>query len=233
MSTGGVGEQKPAAEAARPAPTGPNDPPTSLPDPKVPGPADQKPGPVGDQPSPKEEPKPVTSILGDEDEKPPAAEAGAPEGGYADFKLPEGIELDKEMLDEAKTLMGKELNLSQDKAQKLVDFHVKAMQEVAEAPYQLWADTQRGWQEEVNKDPEIGGSNLPKVKTAISKLFDEYGDPGVREALSFTGAGNNPAIIKTFYKIAKALTEGQFIGGDGGAAAQRSAAQILYPTMKG
>jgi len=227
-------------EATRPAPTGPDDPPTGLPpspDPIIGEPTD-KGSPDSPGAGPEPVPPPVTSIIG-EAEKPPEVAAkpngavpeGAPEK-YTDFKLPEGVELDKEMLDEAKTFMAKDLNLTQEKAQKLVDFHVKALQGMAEAPYQLWADTQREWQAEVNKDPELGGINLPQVKTKISKLLDAYGDPKVREALSFTGAGNNPAIIRTLYKIANVLTEGRFIPGNlSGPAGERTAANILYPTM--
>jgi len=215
-------------EAHRPAPTGADDPPSGLPpspEPIIGEPRDKAPDTPGQ--GPEKPAEPLTSIIGGD--KPPT---GAPKEGYKDFTLPEGLELSKELLDEAKTFMSKDLDLSQDRAQKLVDFHVKGLQEMAEAPYQLWADTQRQWQADVMKDPDLGGSNLPQVKTRISKLLDEYGDLETREALSFTGAGNNPAIIRTLNKIAKVLTEGSFIPGSGGALQnERTAAQVLYPSM--
>lgn len=232
MSTGAITGQPtapvpPPVEAARTPPTGPNDPPSPLPEPVVPI--------IGEEPAvSKDTPG---SIIGEdkppvkEPEAKPAIVEGAPKEGYKDFTLPKGVELDKEMLDEAKTFMSKDLNLTQDKAQKLVDFHVKALQGMAEAPYQLWADTQREWQAEVAKDAELGGSNLPQVKTRIAKLLDEHGDPKVREALAFTGAGNHPAIIRTLNNLAKLLTEGAFIPGGGGVNPERTAAQVLYPTM--
>jgi hypothetical protein len=231
MSAGPVAGTPPPVEASRPPPAGPNDPPASLPPSKDAPPEGEAPG---DKVSGQKEAPPseaLTSIIGEEKDEKPLAE-GAPKDGYADFKLPEGVELDKEMLTEAQTFMSKDLNLSQEKAQKLVDFHIKALQGMAEAPYQLWADTQRTWQNEITKDPELGGSNLSQVKTSISKLLDEYGDPKVREALSFTGAGNNPAIIRTLYKIAKVLTEGSFVPGGATQGDERTAAQVMYPTMK-
>lgn len=151
---------------------------------------------------------------------------------YEPFKLPEGVTLEAEALASAQKFMSEELKLPQEQAQKLVDFHVDALKKEAEAPYQLWADTQKKWQDEVKADPTIGGDHLPAVKTRISKLLDEYGDPGVREALNFTGAGNHPAIIKTFAKLAEKLVEGSFVPGGGSAPVPKDAASVFYPNMK-
>jgi len=179
---------------------------------------------------PKEEPK------GETKDQPKVAEPAKPPGPPADgkyeaFKLPEGVELEPVALAEAQKFMAETLKLPQEAAQSLVDFHVKALQTEAEAPYRLWEDTQRKWQDEVKADPVIGGDNLANVKVKVAKLLDEFGHKGVKEALAFTGAGNNPAIIHTFYKIAEKLVEGTFVPGGGAGQGPRSAEQVFYPTM--
>src|SRR5262249_30940575 len=94
-----------------------------------------------------EEPKEGKTLLSQDEPK-----AGAPET-YADFKLPEGYELDKEVAAEAGGLF-KGMNLSQVDAQKLVDFYFKQTQEAFEAPFKTYADTRQGWREEAAKHPE-------------------------------------------------------------------------------
>ena len=84
--------------------------------------------PEASKEEPKEdEPKP-------EDKKPDAA--GVPEK-YADFKVPDGFKFDEKALTEA-TAAFKELGLSQEKAQKLVDTYAKNTQQAIEAPYKQW-----------------------------------------------------------------------------------------------
>ncbi len=51
---------------------------------------------------------------------------------YADFVMPEGVELDSALLTEAAPLF-KELGLTQDQAQKLVDFQAKQVQASSES----------------------------------------------------------------------------------------------------
>src|SRR5882762_10933205 len=75
------------------------------------------------EPKPEEKPAPREGdpeppVKEPEGEKPPA---GAPEK-YEDFKLPDGYKMDETASKEV-TAMFKELNLSQDQAQKLVDYY--------------------------------------------------------------------------------------------------------------
>src|SRR6266436_2405621 len=65
-----------------------------------------------------------------EDKRP---DAGAPEK-YGDFKLPDGYQFDQASLDQATTLF-KEAGLSQEAAQKMVDFYAANSLQAAEAPY--------------------------------------------------------------------------------------------------
>ena len=84
----------------------------------------------------------------------PAAPTGAPET-YADFKAPEGQTLDKATIEAALPIF-KELGLSQDAAQKLVDFHAAQSAKTNADLTKAVDDMRAGWRDAVMKDPEIG-----------------------------------------------------------------------------
>jgi hypothetical protein len=182
------------------------------------------------------EAKEKPSLLNDKSEK---LAGGAPE--KYDFKVPEGFILDELVSKEAGDLF-RGLDLSQEGAQQLLDFYIAKTKESADAPFKLWADTQEKWVNEVKADPELG-SKLPQVKATISKAIDGLGDAKLaadfRQAMDYTGAGNNPAFIRAFFKLAQALTEGSHVAGAGPSkfgqarpgAMPESAAKAMYPTL--
>lgn len=168
---------------------------------------------------------------------------GAPET-YADFKAPEGFEIDKEAISKALPIF-KELNLSQEGAQKLVDFYAAQNQQAAEAPFKLWADTQKQWTDEAHtrfgKDIEEGG----KILTTFSKAIDAHLPPTLaknfRSVLDLTGAGNHPDFIEGFYTLARLLGEGTSVKGNNpsplgqtreGTQPVPTIAQAMYPHLR-
>jgi hypothetical protein len=168
-----------------------------------------------------------------------APEGGAPET-YSTWNVPEGFTLDETVSKEIGGLF-KGLNLSQEQGQKLVDFYTAKTAESANQPYQVWQETQEQWIKEVKADRELG-PRLNEVKTTISKAIDGLNDPKLardfREAMDFTGAGNNPAFIRAFWKLAQMVTEGGHVAGGGPSAqGQRrqgevpSAARAMYPNL--
>ena len=148
------------------------------------------------------------------DDKPadkPAADAkpaGAPET-YADFKMPEGFAMDAALLGEfAPTL--KELNLTQEQAQKVMDFAPKLVQATAEKTAASLMDAygladRATWAEAVKADKEIGGERLPENLAMAKKAVDAYGDPELKTFLNKSGLGNHPALIRAFVKAGKPL----------------------------
>lgn len=165
---------------------------------------------------------------------------GAPEA-YADFTVPEGFELDKEVGDEARAIF-KGYNLTQEQAQGLVDFYVKHTKEALEAPFNAYMDKRQEWRDTINADPEIGGSKLNDVKVSIGRLIDSFGNSKVaeafREAMDYTGAGDNPAVVRGLFELSKRLTEGHAVRGNGPSTegqrigqAAPSAAQAMYPHL--
>lgn len=172
-----------------------------------------------------------------EGEKPKEA-AGAPEK-YEDFKLPEGLELSPEVVTEVSGLF-KELNLSQTQAQKLVDFHSKTLSATAEAVSKTnmdtWLNQKATWKTEIKADPEIGGK-LGEVKAKIGGMYAALGPENAKlvtefkAAMDLTGAGDNPAFIKLFHKLAERLGEGSPVVGSTAKPKPGSAAQAMYPDL--
>lgn len=101
---------------------------------------------------------------------------GAPEA-YEDFKVPEGMEASKEMVDEFKPVL-KELNLSQDKAQALIDFYTaKVLPGMQAKGLEVWNNELAARQQAIEKDPEIGGEKLKATGETINRVANSFLKP--------------------------------------------------------
>lgn len=120
-----------------------------------------------------------------------------------------------------------------DRTQALTSLYEKAALAASEASSKQWSDTQTAWQNEVKADPEIGGDKLPATLSAVNKLVTEYGSDKLPEVFALTGAGNHPEMIKFLNKIANVLTEGRPIQATAPVNSESTAAERLFPSMKG
>ncbi|WP_262019963.1 hypothetical protein [Pseudomonas sp. Pse35] len=134
---------------------------------------------------------------------------GAPEA-YQDFTLPDGMALDAEVLGEFKDF-AKELNLPQEKAQKIVDFQTKLATKQAEEYQAAVTKQAQDWAAEVRNDPVLGGANYEKSVESAIKVIQSFGDPALTELLRSTGLGNNPALFKFCHRISSAISEDKFV----------------------
>lgn len=165
----------------------------------------------------------------------PAPDAPTPDTplAYADFALPDGVEVDADTLDEARGLLA-ELKLPQEQAQRLVDFYAGRMRRFGEAQAGAWATLNEKWVADVKADREIGGDRMAETMAAATRAMDRFGTPGLREALMMTGAGNHPEIIRFVARVGRATAEDRFFAAAGASTdAARSAAQVLYPEQRG
>ncbi len=155
--------------------------------------------------------------------EPKAAEPQVPES--YEYKMPEGIELDKAAADEF-TAIAKELKLDQATAQKVADIGAKMAQRQTEAHVKLV----ESWVEQVKTDSEIGGDKLDENLAIARKAIDAFGTPELKDVLNSTGLGNHPAVIKAFYKAGKAISEDKFVAGSP-KGAPTDVAKIMFPSM--
>ncbi|MDT7076441.1 peptidase [Citrobacter amalonaticus] len=183
-----------------------------------------KPGAEGDKPA-EEKPADDKKPEGDkpaekkEDDKP----EGAPE--KYEFQAAEGVELDTEALKEFEPV-AREMNLTNEQAQKLVDVYPKILAGVQQRQVEAWQQTTEQWAADVKADKEIGGDKLPSNLSAAQRALDQFGTPELKTYLNDTGLGNHPDLVKAFVKIGKAMSEdGMVTGSNDG---QRSAAEVLY-----
>lgn len=138
---------------------------------------------------------------------------GAPEA-YTDFTLPDGVELKGETAEAFKGL-AKELNLTQDQAQKLADLGAKQAQEGISRQTEMLKAANAEWTAQSQADKEFGGESLHQNLSIARKAMDTFATPELRNLLTESGLGNHPEVIRMFYRTGKAISEDGFVGGRG------------------
>jgi hypothetical protein len=180
----------------------------------------------GEQDNPDGKAGESTETKADDADKP----QGAPEE-YADFSMPEGVELDAEIGGEFKTL-AKELNLSQDAAQKFADLGAKQAQKFAQAQADAMAQARQTWAEEARADKEFGGDKFDENLAHAKKAMDTFGSDELRRLLNETGLGNHPEVLRVFVKAGKAISEDRFVPGERARSTQTTAQRLYGNTTK-
>jgi hypothetical protein len=211
-----------ADEQTTPSDT-PNSPPTDAP--VIDAPAADTPSddaPPADQPPADAD----TSVLGGDvakdDDTPPADDADEPAGPPEKYELAlEGIELDPEAVEAAEPVF-RELNLSNEQANKLMPVAKEFAERTAERTLaqivEAGAAQKKEWLDAFKADPEIGGAKSDETEHLAAKGLDALGYPqghDFRKALTETGFGNHPEMIRVFRKIGEMVGEDGFVRPDG------------------
>ena len=154
-----------------------------------------------------------------------------------EFKAPEGYEYDAEKLKALEPVF-KELGLSQEGAQKLMDVAGKEIAAAIQAPFDAYQTQRNEWRDSLIKDPAFGNGKdnlLPAVRQDIGRVIDSLGElaPAFREAMDYTGVGDHPAFVKGIVALSKLVVEGKPATGNppAGGQARPSAAQAMYPHL--
>lgn len=135
---------------------------------------------------------------------------GAPEA--YEFKTPEGQTFDASVIT-AYAEVAKELNLTQDNAQKVLDKVAPVLQA---RQSELIQAAQAQWTEGAKADKEFGGDKLTENLGVAKKALDTFGTPELKALLNQSGLGNHPEIIRAFYRAGKTISEDKFVGGKSG-----------------
>lgn len=136
--------------------------------------------------------------------------AGAPE--KYEFTAPEGSEFDSETLkvyEEA----ARELNLTNDAAQKLID---KMSPIMAQRQMERIEAVRNEWTEKSKTDKEFGGDKLNENLAVAQKALTKFGTDELKALLNESGIGNHPEVIRFFYRAGKSISEDTFVGGHQG-----------------
>ncbi|HBF39779.1 MAG TPA: hypothetical protein DDW50_21005 [Firmicutes bacterium] len=187
----------PAADpnpAPAPAPNpAPADPPTPEPTPADP------PKPTEPEPKPGDPPKDPGKT--DPEKKEPEKPEGVPE--KYEFTAPEGMVLN-EANTEKVTGLFKELNLTNEQAQKLVNAEGDYLKEVQKSNEAEWNKTTEGWKDETLK---AYGNNWDKEKIFGAKFRDQFIDKETADFMDKMGLFNHPGIVKMMINGGHALAE--------------------------
>jgi hypothetical protein len=158
---------------------------------------------------------------------------------YADFTMPEGVELDSAAL-EGFIPVAKDLGLSQAKAQKLVDYYADQIKRQTEGA----AETAEKWYAErkaaetaerieadlvaLKADKEIGGQNFEPVKAQVMEFVGTL-PIEFRKMVDKQGLSNNPEFVRAFHRAIHYIPQdrGERPAGGGGG---RTIEQRMYPT---
>lgn len=161
-----------------------------------------------------------------------AAEA-APEK-YTEFKMPEGVEFDKDMQERAEPLF-RELKLSQEQAQKTAEFLAKERAAFLKSNADQYLAYVESLAAASKADKEIGGEKLAESASHANQFIQKFGrgEKGaeVFKVLEETGMGNHPAIISLLAKAHKAMAEDSPSKGEPNTTALQSTESKLYPSM--
>jgi len=133
---------------------------------------------------------------------------------YKDFTLPEGLELDNELLDSFKPI-AQELNLSQEQAQKLVDMQTEHLQKIN---INSQNEFNRTVEDLKTQTKEMLGSDFEKemsyaAKSLAQLLPDKKEQIEFKKILEGSGLGNHPLLVKTFINAGKLISEDNFVVG--------------------
>lgn len=154
---------------------------------------------------------------------------GAPE--KYEFTAPEGMELDQSMVEQF-TPIAKELNLTQEQAQKLVDLHNQSVSSTIEAQAAEWNKTMKEWVDEIKQDKEIGGQVFDENIGIARGVLEKYATPGLREVLETSGMGNHPEVVRFITRIGKAMQDDSIRTGNTATGAPKDPAHVLFPNHK-
>lgn len=138
---------------------------------------------------------------------------------YAEFKLPVGATYDPDIMTKAQAIF-KELNLSQEAAQKLVDLNLENMKLMAtkgeKFAYEQFETMRSKWREEIQTDPILGGRNMSANQALVAKAvlaFAGKDREGFIQALEMTGAGDNPFVYAFMTNVGKAISNDDYVTG--------------------
>jgi hypothetical protein len=169
---------------------------------------------------------------------------------YAAFKAPDNYTIDPAAIAEAAPIF-KELGLTQDQAQKLVDAQIRREIALAKAPDKAVTDMRNGWRGQVEADAELkatvdknsGKTGMDAVKINIARTLSVLPidlQVDFKDAMNLTGAGDHPAFVKAITTLAAFVTEGSHVTGSGpsqhgqvkpGAPTKPDVAAAMYPTL--
>lgn len=212
-----------AAPATTPAPSA-----APAPAAAAPAPAAEPAKPAAAAPAPAAAPKPT--ILGGQPAAPAPTKEGQTQGApekYTDFTLPDGLSIDKPLMEKFSTT-AKDLGLSQESAQKLVDLQAQTVKAEIDARLQSLEKQSETWSAEAKAH---FGATWEKDFGIASKAIERFGTPALRQLLVDAGLANHPEIVKFCHAAGSKVSEDQPLDGRRAGGETKSTAELMFDKM--
>ncbi|MCM5682510.1 hypothetical protein M8A51_23520 [Schlegelella sp. S2-27] len=142
-----------------------------------------------------------------------------------ELKAPEGF--DASRLEQI-TSFAKELGLTNEAAQKLLDREAKSDTDRHEAAQQQLQQLRTRWVDDVKADKELGGEHFDVTVKQAQKAITKYGTDEFKKALNESGYGNHPEVVRVFARIGKAMAEDKFETNGSDASGKKSVEDLFY-----
>lgn len=155
------------------------------------------------EPDQSEPSEPDTKDTGEEEQKSDEKSDDAAEDKPYKLEFDESLQVNESVREDLEAF-GKENNIEPEKMKDIV-------KKVAERQDQELQSTIQNWQDESLADKEFGGETYESNIKIAAKPLQKYGSEKLVELLEQTGLNRNAEMIRVFYRIGKAMSEGESI----------------------
>ncbi len=133
-----------------------------------------------------------------------------------EFKQPEGQPLEESVLDAFKT-SARELNLTNDGAQSILD---SVLPKIEEAAKEKLDGMRAEWKQLAKNDSEFGGDAFEQNCAIANTALDRFCSDEMKSLLIESGFADHPAFVRAFWQIGKAISEDTILSGRPGLTAE-------------
>ena len=148
------------------------------------------------------------------------------------FEPTEDFQVPKENL-ESFTQACKEAKLTKAQAEAMLNWHKQFAGDVSKLQAQQESAQIRQWQDEILRDPEIGGSHWKATVADSRKALNAFDTDGkLRTLLKSMHADYHPDVVRVIARVGRAMGEDKFIGSRGESSGkERPLEERMWPNM--
>lgn len=144
-----------------------------------------------------------------------------------DVKLPDGSLLAAEKVEEV-VAYAKDNKLTNEQAQALINRESDAVKSWRDSQESAFEETKAKWVETVMSDKEIGGADFNKNVEFAHRALERFASPELKDALSKTGFGNHPELVRVFARIGKAMANDSLVKGGADRPGQKKSMEEIF-----
>jgi hypothetical protein len=156
------------------------------------------------------------------------------------FEPPEGLELDEDTKGriDAFADTAREMGLTQQQYQSLIEFDINRAQQLNEAAVESWNGRVEDWRKSAQTDKEIGGEQFKENLAVAESALKQFGDADLRALMRSPtpdnpdgmAIGNHPAVLRFLNRVGKAIADPSLITGEKQPPIKRPE-ERMYPSM--